>query len=828
MVRKDSKRRLTGLLLLLCAAMPAFLLQARPQLRSEEDYVRLVKAKSIQIVTGDDDRTWRKATDATFLHNNTYLVCDTAVWNVDDNLIKAKGNVSLSQDGTTLTSETLDYIVDRNLAQFRGSVVQLVDDEGNTLRTKNLDYNTADSVAVFTDGGALKDKDGQIIESFEGTYDSKAGLFTFSRDVEMFTDSVFIKTTSLDYHTDSQRAVFPSEINFWKEDNMLSAQRGWYDRGQELFFFRDKVHALSPDHETWSDSLYFWRTLSNVELRGNVQLQDSVRRTSSVCGKLFYEDSLSRVTLTRKAAVAIATDGQNAQEPDTLYFGADTLIYYTLRRFEIPESAVKAAQDRLQEITTDPVGEYRRKAAQEAAKKAEEAARKKESEKAGRASVGGPAAKAGAPSQEEYTPAEAPVTSSAEDSTALSSEQAPTDTLSAPADSLFSQGDSLQVEVPDSTKVGFAIALRNVQIYRSDLQVKCDSLHYTDLDSIARFYIDPIIWNEGTRQYYSDSLNVLVRSQSVDRASLMGNAMIVTQEDSLLYDQIRGAEVLAYFDSSAALKRFDAIGGATALFYLEENGSFSTVNKVESKMLSGVFKDGTIDRVYYFDSPKNDAYPLAQFPSSERRFKGFRWNPELRPVGKSSITDLSVRPSSRSLYMAIPRPSYIRTEIYFPGYMQQVYRSLERAKLSQKEASQKKPSSPAPSDSAVLSVATDTLGIAKDSLLSAVSDSLAASKDSLSAVSDSTQTLSERRPSLIERIRAKIERFRERREARWALMDARDAAKAAEKEKKAVEKARQKKRSELKAIQEQNRRDEAKLQKYIEEYERKKAKNGKP
>lgn len=819
MVSKDTKRLGAALLLVLfIACLPrGFAQEEGDKKANEDDMVRLVKAASVQIVTGEDERTYRKATDATFLHNGTYLVCDTAIWNVRDSIINAVGNVSLKQDGTTLTSETLDYLVAKSLAQFRGSVVQLVDKEGNTLRTRHLDYNTADSVAVFEGGAALKDKDGQIIESMEGTYDSKAELFTFVNDVDMFTDSIFIKTSSLHYHTDTQLAVFDADIDFWKEDNMLSARRGHYNRADETFFFTGAVHMLSPDYECWGDTLYYYRTPSDLELFGNVQLQDSVNRTSAVSDKLFYQDSLAKVTLTGEAAVAMVQETD--EKLDTVYFGADTLIYYTLYKCNISDNVISAASGRLAELMTDPVGEYRRKAAADAARKAEEDTKN---------NVGGnsmpPMRGAGRPS--------APNGSDASKSTpAADKPAAPVDSAGVAVQDSTALADSVAVvPVLDSTKVGFAIGLRNVKVYRKDLQVKCDSLHYCDLDSIARFYIDPVIWNDGNRQYYSDSLFVLVRDGGMDRASLQGNAMIVTQEDSLLYDQIRGTEVLAYFDSTSALKRFDAIGGATAIFYLEENGSLSTVNKVESKMLSGVFKDGNIDRVYYFDSPKNDAYPLAQFSASDRYLKGFSWDPDKRPSGKESITDLTVRPSERASYEIHPRPDFTQTDIYFPGYISSLYRSLEAARMEKRSSKSESPKEEI--DQKVDSVQRDSLKPAvldslsvKDSV--AVSDSLALT-DSL-AVADSLGVQASR-----ETFAQKFAKWRagviERREQRWAALDQRDSLRRVEKEQLELAKAREKKRKELMAIEQQKREDSLALQKYIRYYERRKAKeteNGK-
>ncbi len=823
--------------------------------------VRLLQGKSVQIITDEEGRTYRKAVDATFLHNDTYLICDTAYWRVDDNIINAKGNVQLMQEGTVLTSETLDYYVDDDLAQFRGGVVQLLDKENNTLRTRFLDYNTADSIAVFFQGASMKDKDGQIIESIDGTYNSKAKLFTFSGDVNMFTDSVFIKTTVLDYHTDTERAVFSAPTDFWKDDNMLSAEKGWYDRGSETFFFTGKVHATSQNQETWSDSLYYYRNLNNVLLLGNAQMQDSTHRTSALAEYIYYEDSLAQVTMRRKAAVAVVTEEN--EKTDTLYFGADTLIYYTLRMCDIPESEIRNAQTRLSDILTDPVGEYRKKAAEEAAKKAEEAAKRKEMEERGGAVVPGgdkaPARGLGkglgdnefneAPMvkpKKEEAPADSTALKAPADSAAMKS-PADSTALKAPADSTLTTAPADSVaaapEPPkDTTKVGFAIGLGNVRIFRSDLQVRCDSMRYCDLDSIARFYKDPIIWNEENRQFFSDSLAVLVKESRADRASLMSEAFVVTQEDSLLYDQIKGAEIIAFFDTTSALKRFDALGGATTLFYLEENGKLATVNKVECKMLSGNFKDGKLDRMHYYDQPKNDAYPVVQFPKEDRYFKGFRWNPELRPTGKEDITTLQVRPSERAEYAKKPKAVYKQTDIYFPGYMKGVYASIDARREAERRAAQRKKheeqmqklDSLALSDSLALK---DSLALAdstaiKDSL--AHSDSLAlkdstALSDSLAvAAADSLKNLPKTKQQLREERRQARQKAREARiaarEARWAELDRKDAEKAELKRQKELKRKREKTRRALIAQQKQDLKDEQTLQHYIEYYQKKKAK----
>lgn len=834
----------------------SFFLFARAD--EEEKYVRLVKAQSVNIITDADGKAFRKAVDATFLHNGTLLICDTAYWRVDENIINAKGNVRLSQEGTELTSEKLDYYVNDNLAQFRGGVVQLRDKENNILRTHFLDYNTADSVAVFSKGASMKDKDGQIIESLDGTYSSKAKLFTFEKDVNMFTDSVFIKTQALDYHTDSQKAVFRTYIDFWKDDNMLSASSGWYERNDEIFFFTGDVHGTTDKQETWCDSLYFYRIPNNVLMKGSIQLQDSLHNTTAVSRYLFYEDSLSTVTLRKEAAVAIVTEDDLSQK-DTLYFGADTLVYYTLRHCDIPKSELANSTARISEIMTDPVGEYRKKAAEAAAKAQAEALEKVAGTRPGLKpdaaskiqpeAVDEPAGESGEPETPDAQPeTEAPKAEAlavkdsigvAADSVkvALDSLNVTVDSLSVKADSLGVAADSAKVAldslnvtadsvsvVVDTTKYGFAFARGNVKIFRRDIQVRCDSMHYSDLDSIARFYKDPVIWNEESRQYYSDSLAVLIKKGRVDRASLMSNAFVVTQEDSLLYDQIKSAEIMAFFDSTSALRRFDALGGATAVFFLRENDRLATVNKVESKMLSGNFVNGNIDRIYYYDSPKNDAYPVVQFPQQERYLKGFRWIPELRPTGKQDITTLSIRPSQRKMYAERPRARFKQTDIYFPGYIKSVYASIDARERARADAARKKREQQAlegKNDSVV-----DTLAV-KDSTMVKLDSTAVTKVDSLAAQVDSTSvdvlqdSLSSKK-SFIQKIKDKFEQWRKQREERWARLDERDAAREAAKKEKALKKQREKTRKELIERQKQERREKEILDKYIEYYEKQK------
>ena len=869
---KDQKI-IAGLALLLAFAP----LSAQNNNGQRDSLVRLIKGSSLQLIQ-KNGVNYRKAVDATFFHNNTYLICDTALWNVDSRVINADGNVQVVQDGTKLTSDKLDYYIDQDLVQFRGSVVQLEDKDRNTLRTRYLDYNTRDSLALFRNGGAMRDKDGQIIESTDGSYDAKQRLFHFEGNVNMFTDSVFIKTTVINYESETSRAVFTSPTDFWKEDNMLSARQGWYDRLVETFFFTGKVHATSKEQEAWCDSLFYYRNTGNIHLFGNAQVQDTTRNVAALAGSIFYLDSLSKVTLSREAAVALRTEEERREivdhwdtatityvrdtltkvQADTVYFGADTLVYRTIPKYLIDKGEFDAAESRMEEIMSDPVREYRRKAAEAAAQAAAQAAEanaESNPELAAKAAASGKAVvppKPGADRQVPEAPPEdeddidsgdmdAPAAAPADSLMAGGDLPVPADSLAFPADSLAAPVDSLAVAVdslslvpPDSTKIGFLDARGRVKIFRHDLQVACDSLRYCELDSIARLYIDPMVWNDGNRQYSADSIAVLVKGNSIDRASLMSNAFIITQETPDLFDQIRATEVMAYFDTTTALRRFDALGGASAVFFLKEKEEFATVNKVETKMLSALFADGDLHSIYYFDSPKNDAWPVPQLKESERRMKGFNWQPERQPQGKEDITTLSVRPSERSEYAKHPKTRFVQTDIYFPGYMKKVYAAIEAAKNRPAKAPSRAeapaedaagnpeqegdtPVSAIPGEDFSPVDAPDAVTAPADSLAAAPEPLPPADSAAVAAPADSV-ALAPPAPTKAElRAKAREERIAAR-EARWAEKDSLDAArlKAKEESKLARRQAQEARALEKQRIQDE--RDAAKLKEYVARY----------
>ena len=109
------------------AFLTAAVLPLRAQQNGQDGKVVLLHARSAQLIEQDGQSFRKVIGPARFLHNDTYLLCDTALWNVNTNVIDAMGNVRIIQDRTQLSSETLQYVVDDSMAKFRGALVQLED-----------------------------------------------------------------------------------------------------------------------------------------------------------------------------------------------------------------------------------------------------------------------------------------------------------------------------------------------------------------------------------------------------------------------------------------------------------------------------------------------------------------------------------------------------------------------------------------------------------------------------------------------------------------------------------------------------------------------------
>ena len=723
---------------------------------SRDSLVRLLSADKARLVEMNGKAYRKVVGDAVFFHNNTYLKCDSAYWNVDDEYIDAIGSVRIEQENTVLTGDSLRYVIAENTAKFRGHLVELVDRDSNTLRTNYLDYNTKDSVAFFYRGGAMKDQDGNVIESLTGRYQSKIEQFDFIGQVEMFSDSLFFVCDTLYYYADRDLAEFFGHTAGWYDLNHISSGSGWYDRTTEKFFFTRDVYGLTEDYELWCDSLNYDRYAGYAHLLGDVQLLDTVDNAITLAGELRYWNEPRRAELYRDPAVVMINEEDGVR--DSIFMASDTLIYYTMRMCDVDSAVVASAKERHEAALVDPLAP--KTSGDSTASEAGKTSRGPStgSPVSGASSVPGASSSSGAmtsspaaggsrtssqtrdavsadtaTSSESSDTLGSPVPTSAPDSLAVSDSLtaadslavsdslavpdslAVSDSLTAPdslsvsdsltvadslavsdslavpdslavADSLavpdsLSVADSLAVVPPDTTQVDFVEAYHNVRIYKSDVQVLCDSLLFNSIDSIARLFDAPVLWYEIESQITADSMQFLMRNGTLDKGLLFANCFVISEEEpGQYYHQIKSPEMIGYF-KDGQIARFDALGGVTAMFYVAEDSVVTTMNQKECRIMTGRMKDGQVQRILYTENITSDVYPVRDLTPEMMTLRNFNWMPDMRPATRFSVTDRPIRPSGRKY--TVPSPDFPRfkyAEKYFTGYMDQVMAEITARK----------------------------------------------------------------------------------------------------------------------------------------------------
>lgn len=665
-----SLRRAVLILLLLPISLQLF----AQRHQTKDSLVRLLEANSAQLIE-QDGVVYRKISGpARFFHNNTYLLCDTAIWNVNTNIIDAIGNVQIIQQDTYLVGDKLEYTIAENLARFRGKEVRLYDKKNNILKTKNLDYNTKDSVAVFFEGGALKNGKNNLIESDDGRYDSKGKIFSFYNNVEMFADSIFAKSDLIDYRTDLNKAFFGKNTIAWQKANMLKTDAGSYDRNTELLEFNLNSYLFTEQQEVWGDIIKYDRKTGNADLYNNVQITDTVQSVILFADKVKYNRDPMRAELTIKPSIAMYSFEEG--KADTLFVAADTMKYYLIPYSELDSISIKVAKERRSLTEIDPLIEMQKANEKAIAAKREEAAAKNNKSLGNRVAGKHPvlAKSVEDKSLEENKQINANIQ---KESTSLKVPSLQKDSLSQKVPSL--QKGSLSQKVPalqketltggaggrDTTKVTFVDAWHKVKMFRSDTQGLCDSLVYTGIDSIARFYVNPILWNETKNQFTADSIYVIVKDDSLSKADLISNAFIVSQEDSVHFNQVKSTEMMAYFRNND-IYRYDALGGASAIFYFAEDSVITLMNQKESRLLSALIKERKVQKIRYYEELKSDVLPIYKLPIEKQRLRGFSWQEDLRPKSRYDISERAVRSSIRDSVSSESTPTYPQSKIYFP------------------------------------------------------------------------------------------------------------------------------------------------------------------
>ncbi len=242
----------------------------------------------------------------------------------------------------------------------------------------------------------------------------------------------------------------------------------------------------------------------------------------------------------------------------------------------------------------------------------------------------------------------------------LSRDSLGTDSLA--LDSLGADSLNLEPPFPADSTYKLIKAYRNVRMYRTDMQMICDSLTLLNTDSIIRLYREPILWNENN-QITSDSMAIYTANETISKAHFMGTPILGAEIDTMYYNQVKGKDMTAYFDNGKVYRN-DVDGNAQTIYFLQDEGSpeVTGLMYIESASISFYLVDGQMDKIAYKQNPEYVIYPMTMIPETQqRRLDDFAWHDSLRPT-REDVADRTIRPTRRNDAIDMQKPRFRITE----------------------------------------------------------------------------------------------------------------------------------------------------------------------
>ncbi|WP_271404850.1 OstA-like protein [Tenacibaculum soleae] len=209
-------------------------------------------------------------------------------------------------------------------------------------------------------------------------------------------------------------------------------------------------------------------------------------------------------------------------------------------------------------------------------------------------------------------------------------------------DSMYVAGDKILLTGRPEKRI--VRIFKNVKIFKSDLQGKCDSIHTSQNTGLTRMFNNPILWS-GKSQITGDSIQLLSNKETnkLDSLRVLQNAFMI-QKDSLSKDdfnQIKGRNIYGKFEEND-LRIMLVKGNAESLYYNrnEESLKLETITKEIASDIEFTLENNEIIQTKYFKKTEGKTFPPSEFPSEEKKFKGFIWREDEQP---KTVEDIFVK-----------------------------------------------------------------------------------------------------------------------------------------------------------------------------------------
>ena len=407
-----------------------------------------------------------------------------------------------------------------------------------------------------------------------GHYEGSTRTARMTGNVVMRDPRMTLTTDALDYNLAAKTAAYTTGGHLTDPKNTLDSKEGYYDTSSKVFVFKQNVHLITPDSELNNDTLRYNTATKIAYFNGPTRIKGKQ-------GNLYAEKG------TYNTATRVSNFERNAKIDTPNYLlGGDRLIYDEIKLYGFANGHVSLISKKDNLTLRGDVGRYWRAL--------------------GRTKLYG-----GRP--------------------VIRNISGP-DTLYMAADTLL----SVENRPGKAALRPVLYAWPHTQIFRRDLQGRCDSLTYDRQDSIIYLNRDPVLW-QGHNQLTADSMQVRQKRGKIDQMRLYANSFIIGEDTLHNYNQVKGRNMVAYFRDSK-IGRVDVLGNAESLYYALDNDTATTgLNKAIAASMTMRFAANKLKTISFLKAPEARFIPPHEFTPADQRLKNFRWRPTERPTRRQVL-----------------------------------------------------------------------------------------------------------------------------------------------------------------------------------------------
>ena len=581
----------------------------------QQQTARDTTEKKKVIIENANSRKIDASTDTTYqylqgnvrlVYDSVFFYCDTAV--ITDYKFTGLGNVAIVKgDSIKLFADSMVYYLDSARVYFYGyedgNVV--LENLENQLFTNYLIYDLDKDIAMYTDRGLLITPDSKV-KSRRGFFHVESHYANFYDDVTVEGKDYDILTDSLRFYSDTKVAKFLAPVVINQGQRRIYSDQGYFDTDDDKGEFIGRAQFVEDDNISSADTILYDGVSELTSLLGNAKYNskteageaDSIyynKKTEKIklVGDAKFRDQTNQVTGDRidydKKTEAMKVLGRSFLSNPPYLIVADDLNYEKASGLALADGEV---------VWQDTSSDYTIYA---------DHIRYQEERSFIRA----------------YNDDGKPL---------LENKMNDTDTLFLSGDTLIAYKEVYAVG--DTQKVFLSYA--NVEILMQDIQAVCDSLSYIGRDSQFVLYDDPIMWSDSS-QFSADVVHIKLVDNTIDVVNLDRNAIILSTEDMLFFNQIAGNKADAYFKNKK-IKTLDVEGNARSVYYLKDDEkAYIGANETECRQMIFKFASGNLKETRFYEENKHLLTPMDQVDHESIKVIGYNWNLSLRP---ETIEDL--------------------------------------------------------------------------------------------------------------------------------------------------------------------------------------------